>query len=921
MVGHFGLFVVRLNQALERCQRESSREHRKWRARDLQARSICAQIEMLEQRALLAVSNILSPDQAYPTFELAHPFSSSVPSGYSPSQLRAAYGFNQVSLPNGPNGTGQTIAIVAAYHSPTIWNDLQAFDRAFNLIDPPSLTVMSQTGSTTVFPPTDPNSNRALDWEVEAALDVEWSHAFAPGAKIVLVEANSPNFSDLLTAVRTAANLPGVSVVSMSWGSSEFASELSFDASFTTPAGHAGVTFVAASGDSGISGSYPAFSPNVLAAGGTTLSLDSSGNLSEIGWSGSGGGVSVFEPKPSYQNGVVTQSTTKRSLPDVAFDGDPNTGVPVYASFSNGTANPWSQIGGTSLSCPSWAAIVSIVDQARSQNGLGSLDGPTQMLPMLYQLKVSNPSAFHDITLGNNGSPAGPGYDLVTGLGSPVVNVLVSGLSGATSSASKLVILQSPTAGTAGVVLGALNVAITNQSGHIMTSDRSTVTVAISSGPGGFATGSTISVAAVNGIASFNNLVLNTTGSYVLTVSDVGLTSATSNSVTIRAATSKLVILQSPTAGTAGVVLGALNVAITNQSGYIRTSDNSTVTVAIASGPGGFATGSTISVAAVNGIASFNNLVLNTTGSYVLTVSGVGLASATWNSITIRAAAAAKIVFQQQPTAVAVGQVLNPPVTLLVEDQFGNVVTGNTSVVTIGVFSGLGGITSGSTVSVAAVNGIATFNNLALDTAGSYILSASDTGLVGAKSDSFTIGALLPPPQNVTIVALTPTTAQITWQAALGAEGYRIYQLNGSQSVLLGTVSSSTLSVQIDSLTPGSTVSFKVQAFKATAIADSLPVSITMPTVVALDTPILTITVLTVSSVRLNWNAVSGAQGFRIYTITGGVRTLLDTVGLGVTTRSISGLLSFATYQFQIEAYQGTSVSTSAWVSVNTLGL
>ena len=107
---------------------------------------------------------------------------------------------------------------------------------------------------------------------MEEALDVEWAHAIAPGASIVLIECNSAGLQDLLDAgARTAASLPGVSVVSMSFGSSEFASEQSFDGDFTTPSGHQGVTFVASTGDSGSPGEYPACSPNVMAVGGTSL--------------------------------------------------------------------------------------------------------------------------------------------------------------------------------------------------------------------------------------------------------------------------------------------------------------------------------------------------------------------------------------------------------------------------------------------------------------------------------------------------------------------------------------------------------------------------------------------------------------------------------------------------------------------------
>src|SRR5262249_20535939 len=146
-------------------------------------------------------------------------------------------------------------------------------------------------------------------------------------------EANSNNWSDLMAAVDYARSQPGVSVVSMSFGGSEWSSESSFDSHFQTPSGHGGVTFVASSGDSGSTGApnYPSVSPRVLAVGGTQLSTDSAGNyLSETGWSGSGGGISAYYSQPSWQNGVVTQSTTRRTVPDVAYNGSSGSPFAVY---------------------------------------------------------------------------------------------------------------------------------------------------------------------------------------------------------------------------------------------------------------------------------------------------------------------------------------------------------------------------------------------------------------------------------------------------------------------------------------------------------------------------------------------------------------------------------------------------------------
>ena len=196
------------------------------------------------------------------------------------------------------------------------------------------------------------------------------AHAIAPGANIVVVEAQ-PDLNDLVSANRFASQLPGVSVVSMSWGSGEFAGESAYDGAFTTPAGHAGVTFVASSGDSGTT-EYPSASPNVLSVGGTTLSVTSTGAIvSETGWSGSGTGYSTYESAPSWQTTGLNSSA--RTTPDVAWDANPSTGVSVYDSVPYyGQSGGWFTVGGTSVGAPSWAGLIAIADQGLARQGVGS---------------------------------------------------------------------------------------------------------------------------------------------------------------------------------------------------------------------------------------------------------------------------------------------------------------------------------------------------------------------------------------------------------------------------------------------------------------------------------------------------------------------------------------------------------------------
>ncbi|HEY7156046.1 MAG TPA: S53 family peptidase [Gemmataceae bacterium] len=390
-------------------------------------------LEPLEDRLCLSALDLpaawLSGAEAVLQEWTAHPLalvaatSPLAPSGYTPGQIVQAYRFDQIHLAGGVpgNGAGQTIAIVDAYDDPTITHDLAIFDVMFGLPAPPLFAVVNQDGRTAL-----PAQDATGEWELEESLDVEWAHAVAPAANIVLVEANSDTAFDLFTATRTAASLPGVSAVSMSWGGWEFPLLALWGGVFTTPPYHQGVTFVAASGDEGMP-IFPSTSPNVLSVGGTSLYLDGQNNWSsELAWFNSGGGVSTIESKPAYQQSV--QQTGNRSTPDVAYNADPKTGLAVFDStptlgFFGG---PWFEVNGTSAGAPEWAGLLAIANEGRALAGQGTLDGPSQTLPLLYQLPQN---AFHDIASGTNGTfAAGPGYDLMTGRGSPFADRVVAGL-------------------------------------------------------------------------------------------------------------------------------------------------------------------------------------------------------------------------------------------------------------------------------------------------------------------------------------------------------------------------------------------------------------------------------------------------------------------------------------------------------------
>jgi subtilase family serine protease len=340
-----------------------------------------------------------------------------LPPGYTPTQVKHAYGLDL--LPHGNTGAGKTIAIIEAFDAPNIASDLATFKAQFG-ISGCSLTKINQNGQISPLPAVNPS------WALETSLDVEWACAIAPGAKIILVEASSANLTDLLTAVTAGVNA-GANIVSMSWGIPEIAGELAFDVYFLLN----NVTFIAASGDSGTGTSYPAASPRILSVGGTTLLLDSTGNLTsaETAWAGSSGGFSQFELIPTYQIPFLPPLTLKRGVPDVAFNANPTTGVLVYDSTPISGASGWFGVGGTSLGAPAWAGIIALADQARA----AGLFIPGNLLSSpFYNAAASTLYTvdYRDITSGFNGGcgaicTAHTGYDLVTGLGSPHANKLV----------------------------------------------------------------------------------------------------------------------------------------------------------------------------------------------------------------------------------------------------------------------------------------------------------------------------------------------------------------------------------------------------------------------------------------------------------------------------------------------------------------
>lgn len=323
---------------------------------------------------------------------IARPFATTAPTGLSPATIKSAYNFPTSSTA----GAGKTIAIVDAYDDPTAEGDLNVFSTQFGL---PACTTangcfkkVNQTGGTRY-----PRANAG--WALEISLDVQWAHAIAPGAKILLVEANSNSFSNLFKAEDYAK--AHAQYVSNSWGGSEFSGETSYDSHFS----QSGVSFFVSAGDAGLPAEYPSASRNVISVGGTTLHFSGGTFTSETGWSDGGGGCSRYETAASAQSGLSQYGQVncggKRATPDVSLDADPASGVSVYDSTKYSGQSGWFTVGGTSASSPMWAA--------RAADA-----GAVVNAAYVY----ANNVAYRDITSGNNGASCLVGFDLCTGRGS-----------------------------------------------------------------------------------------------------------------------------------------------------------------------------------------------------------------------------------------------------------------------------------------------------------------------------------------------------------------------------------------------------------------------------------------------------------------------------------------------------------------------
>jgi subtilase family serine protease len=375
---------------------------------------------------------------------------------YGPAAIRSAYGVDSL-ISHGTDGRGQTIVIIDTYGSPTVQADLSGFDATFGLPNP-NLTVVPMPGLAP-FDDTDPNQ---LGWAEETSLDVQWSHAIAPGAHIVLIEAATNNDPDLLVAQDYAIkHYPGA-IISESYGESEYdlATDptgqgqqiLANDEASYARARAAGNTVFVSAGDSGAAdpdtdpvtglpvnagpiAAYPASSPNVTSVGGTNLFFGTAGAadpngsyLTESVWNdgygAGGGGISGVFPVPDWQTSNLPAATLAvtngfRAYPDVSYNAGVVGGVLVQLGFLGSSSGTYI-FGGTSAGAPQWSGIAALSSQIKG-SPLGFIN------TKLYRLGALGPlfSRVRDVTAGQNGFnttqgyPATPAWDISSGWGTP----------------------------------------------------------------------------------------------------------------------------------------------------------------------------------------------------------------------------------------------------------------------------------------------------------------------------------------------------------------------------------------------------------------------------------------------------------------------------------------------------------------------
>ncbi len=403
---------------------------------------------------------------------------------YAPEDMRNQYDFKPTyAAGNGNAGAGQTIVIFDSFGSPTIRQDLAAFDASYNQPDPPSFNIYQPEGNVTYPYLNDSPSavahsfkdQQEIGWAYETTLDVEWAHSMAPGANIALVQTPKSETEGVsgLQNLQNAQEWALDNHIGTTWSNSFAATEQTFENPSVVQrlnqlyrtAASDGISAFFATGDLGAANydkqctgsqapncplypyptvNFPSSSPDVVSVGGTEIPFPQP-TLEfynpEAAWNdccgSGGGGYSVVFGEPYYQSGnAIPDPTGTRGLPDVSYNAALISSILIFETFDP-AGKGWVPIGGTSAAAPQWAAIDAIANNADGQLGF--------LTPRLYQIYANKPEyglAFHDIVAGNNsfagvpGYNTAPGWDPVTGLGTPDVNNLVQALKSTTPGAA-----------------------------------------------------------------------------------------------------------------------------------------------------------------------------------------------------------------------------------------------------------------------------------------------------------------------------------------------------------------------------------------------------------------------------------------------------------------------------------------------------
>jgi hypothetical protein len=650
------------------------------------------------------------------------------PNSLDPQLFNDNYYFNDlVYNVNGvliaANGADQTIAIVDAYGSSTIISDAQKFDAQWGITNSDAegnffLTV--QPLQSTVNTVSEPESDQQ-NWALETSLDVEWAHAVAPGAHILLIEAPSDSAGDLLLADVYASEQPGVVAVSDSFGgniTADFEATINgqvvtnpalLDGYLVSPNAHtdndgltnAGVVFLASSGDTFNVDEFPAASANVLSVGGSTEDIGLNGVLQNIGpWDG---------PGTEGSGGGASTTTPEYNDPIVSMDANPETGVWIYDSNPNtedGLSGGWNVVGGTSLACPVWASVVAMVDQGLQYRGIASLTS-SQFIGYDSYDPDRIIGSTGDVAVATGGTPAV--------VGEPLTATGILGLA-ETSPDTYDDFVQLPP----GVDPNAFPLWPNSVQNGV--DEPTGLYPSISVTPNKDNTGW--------GYPNLNNPG-SPRGGFVQ-----DMVGGADGFTELDLSFDHLYFTAQPQNGIAGETLPAMQVSAFNPgTDTVDTTFSGQVQIAIEES--GTLLG-TLAVNAVNGVATFNSVYLDKTGEYVFLVTGSGVVPTTSNAFNVNAAVTSKLVITRQPASFWQNGVMASPMIVSLQDQFGNLETNisNYSVVLRQTSGPAGGLVYGNLTST-VINGVAVFPALAATKPGSYTLTAYLGNITPVTSSPF----------------------------------------------------------------------------------------------------------------------------------------------------------------------------------------